>query len=190
MEGRLEISDFTLSCMEGSIIHSFEARRGKLFHALHALNAVALHEIAMNIMQPEGALAARPHPATRAYRNPRKLMLKTLQNQMEPEVYEQLAFLRSLRVARRLKGPLGIITRLEALTPPFVDEFLTREAKQELEPRVGFLHWCLRTNEVGRIEPLLEFARNTLFWTSDAFLKRKYGDLESRINALSFQLPR
>lgn len=189
MQGRLEISDYYLSCLERSVLCSFEARRGQLYDCLRALNAVALQEIAMDVLPKEDANATQAHPRTNAYENAKKLMLKALQNQMEPEIYDQFSFLHSLKLATKLKGPAGITARLEALIPSFAKEFSARESAKELEPQVGFLRWCLRTHEVGRIEPLLEFATETLFWTASVFPKSRYSELGRRLNALSDKLP-
>ena len=187
--GGLVISDFVLDQLERAVVHSFEARRGPLYNALRALNAAAIQAIAVSSIQTTSDAVVGDSSGMSVYNDAKKLILQALKNQMEPEIYDEFRFSYCLGLAKRFKGPSGITARLEALIPPFAEEFSAREAANDLEPHGGLLRWCLGMQEVGRIEALLQFASQTLFWTADQFPSSRYGDLERRLNVISDQLP-
>ncbi len=190
--GQLEIADFPLHLLQSALIQSFEARRGKLFDTLMALNALAIHDLGITCMRSlsfQGTLigASRTHQYTLA--DAEQLVLEAVQRQLEPELAHAFRYPHSLQRAKRLGGAPGITARLEKLVPLMLAEFTAREATGDLAPKTGLLRWLLGQKEFGGIEPLLGFSHQSLFWTSELLLADRREAITKRLDALCHLLP-
>ncbi|OUD08473.1 hypothetical protein BVC71_13310 [Marivivens niveibacter] len=189
--GRLVIADYSLHLLEQALIRSFEARRGRLFDTLLALNALAVRDLGISGlgMSSHGAIfgASRKHKYTLA--DAEQLVFEAVQRQLEPELVHAFRYPQSLQRAKRLGGAPGITKRLEKLVPHMLAEFTAREANGDLAPKTGLLRWLVGKNEFGGIEPLLEFTHQSLFWTSDHLNAGRHEAVAKRLEDLCHLLP-
>lgn len=190
--GQLEIADFPLHLLQSALIQSFEARRGKLFDTLMALNALAIHDLGITWMRSlsfQGTLigASLTHQYTLA--DAEQLVLEAVQRQLEPELADAFRYPHSLQRAKRLGGAPGVTKRLEKLVPLMLAEFTAREAAGDLAPKTGLLRWLLGQKEFGGIEPLLGFTHQSLFWTSEHLIADRREAIAKRLDVLSDSLP-
>lgn len=178
--GRLEISSYTLYLLENAIKHSFEARRGKLYHALRALNALAMIDLSKQAV--EDPFSDREY---------RELTWASLNGVFEKQLDDQFRFAYVSGMARRKFGDLsGVMTQLETLIPAFVDEFKQREAAHELGRKGGIVRYLLGIQEVGSVEDLLRFTQSSLFLAGHVLDEcSPNAALEPRVEKLSRILP-
>lgn len=178
--GSLNLASYTLSQLEDCVKASFEARRGSLYNALRGMNALSIFEIGRGGVGPKYS-----------DRDVKKLVWQALKQQMEEELEQQFRFLYCHRMAmRKYRDPTGVVLKLEKLVPDFAEEFRQREAQGKLGRKGGIIRWSIGIQEVGSIEDLLAFTKESLFFASYAFdYDSRYPDLERRIGALQDSLP-
>lgn len=150
--GTLHFSDHILNHAETAVRLSFEARRGKLYNALRALNAMLIVDLARQATVEDFT-----------QRELEELAWKSLQVRMEEELMDQFRFAYVVGMARRkFKDLDGVMQALDRLVPEFVAEYETRAAAGTLARKGGFLRWSTGTQEIGSIEELLRFCKATL----------------------------
>ncbi len=178
--GRLHFADHILGYLETAVRHSFEARRGKLYNACRALNAMLVVDLAKQATEQD---------FTR--RELEELAWNSLETQMEPELKEQFRFAYLCGMARRRYTDLnGVMTALEQLVPAFAEEFSTREAAGTLDRKGGFLRWATGTQEVGSVEDLLSFCNASLFFAESVLDDAsEFEHLNKRARDLQDMLP-
>lgn len=177
--GSLQISGHILDAVESAVRYSFEARRGKLYNALRALNALLIVDLAQQATED----------FTR--RELEELAWKSLHAQMEQELAEQFRFAYVVGMARRkFKDLDGVIQALEKLLPEFKAEFETRSAEGKLARKTGILRWLTGTEEIGTIEELLRFCEASL-WLAERVLDEDsaFEHLAPKVTELAATLP-
>lgn len=170
----------TLNTLETTVIASFEARRGKLYDALRALNALTLIDVARGSV-----------PDDFTERELATLVWNSVETQLEKELMQQFRFAYVQGMARRkFKNLEGVTQALELLIPEFIEEFETRSRNGDLERRGGLLRYLTGIREIGSIEGLMGFCRESLLFAY-LNLDDDPGDssLEKRLTALSDSLP-
>lgn len=178
--GVLYFPDHTLAHMEKAVRYSFEARRGKLYHALRALNAMLVVDLAR---QATGEKFTR--------RDLEKLAWKSLEAKMEKELSDQFRFAYVVGMARRRFGDLdGVMRTLGVLVPQLTAEYEQRQAAGTLARKGGFLRWSTGTQEVGSIEDLVQFCGASLRLAEHVLDEDSaFTHLTPRVLALTDMLP-
>lgn len=157
--GTLHFADHMLGYAETAVRCSFEARRGKLYDALRALNAMLIVDLARQATV--GDFTQRQYE---------ELAWKSLEIQMEEELKEQFRFAYVAGMARRkFKDLDGVMVALGTLIPKFRAEYEARAAASLLDRKGGVLRWLTGTQEVGSIEELLKFS-NASLWLAQCVL--------------------
>lgn len=179
--GSLNFASHTLGYLEDAIRSSFEARRGKLYNALRALNALLAVDLARQVVIKD--LTPREFD---------ELTWTSLESQMEKELNDQFRFAYVAGMARRKFDDLdGVADALEQLIPEFVAEHNARASSGSLERKGGVLRWLTGTQEVGSVDDLLEFCRASL-WFAENVLDddSEFEHLAVRFTTLTDSLPR
>ena len=179
--GNLELSSFTLHSLEEALRHSFEARRGKLYHALRAMNAMLVVDLVRQATLEDFTQLECE-----------ELAWTSLRSQVEEELMKEFRFAYVVGNARRKFQNLdGVMQALEPLVDEFVAEYATRAADGALERKGGVIRWLTGTQEVGSIADLLKFA-NASFWFAQNVLDNESGfeHLAPKVEELYDLLPR
>lgn len=125
--GNLRFENHILGYAETAVRYSFEARRGTLYQALRALNALLIVDLAKQ--------ATVEDFTQREYE---EMAWKSLENQMEEELKERFRFAYVVGMARRkfkdLDAAMGVLDRL---VPEFTAEYETRAAAGKLGRKGG-----------------------------------------------------
>lgn len=151
--GRLCFSCHVLDHIETAVRHSFEARRGDLYDALQALDAMLIVDLAEQAVEENFS-----------QREFGQLAFESLNSEREQELGEAFRFHKVVRMARRKFGDLdGVMRALDTLVPAFKAEYEARAAEGQLERRVGIISWLTGKREVGSNEELLQFCEASLW---------------------------
>jgi hypothetical protein len=178
--GNLRFENHILGYAETAVRYSFEARRGTLYQALRALNALLIVDLAKQ--------ATVEDFTQREYE---EMAWKSLENQMEEELKERFRFAYVVGMARRkfkdLDGAMGVLDRL---VPEFTAEYETRAAAGKLGRKGGVLRWSTGTQEVGCIQELLKFATASLQFAQHVLDEDSaFHHLEAKADELRDALP-
>lgn len=178
--GTLHFSDHILGYAEAAVRYSFEARRGKLYNALRALNALLIVDLARQAVAEDFSR-----------RELEELAWKSLETQMERELNEQFRFAYVVGMARRKYKDLnGVVNALEKLVPEFKAEYEARAATGNLGRKGGVVRWLTGTQEIGSIEELLKFCNASLWFATNVLDDdSEFESLAPRVTVLSDMLP-